>query len=150
LRAQLPQSLVSAARQSRQIVVHHQGQRIVAENILIYASADSRDGSFGLQADILTPVPGLEPGMLVKVGVIAGERRGLEIPLEAVMARGEITGAYVYSDSGIRFRQLRLGSVTDERVEVLAGLSAGERLVRNPIEALAARRSDKLGSKGAQ
>jgi RND family efflux transporter MFP subunit len=42
LRAQLPQSLVSAARQSRQIVVHHQGQRIVAENILIYASADSR------------------------------------------------------------------------------------------------------------
>jgi RND family efflux transporter MFP subunit len=150
LRAQLPESLVAAARQSREIVIHHQGQRIRTENILIYASADARDGSFGLQADILTPLAGLEPGMLVKVGVMEGERQGLQIPSHSVITRGEITGAYVYSASGIRFRQLRLGAVIDDRVEVLAGLKAGERVARDPNEALAALRSGQSDSEAAQ
>jgi hypothetical protein len=150
LRAQLPESLVAAARQSREIVIHHQGQRIVTENILIYASADARDGSFGLQADILTPIAGLEPGMLVKVGVMEGERQGLQIPSRSVITRGEITGAYVYSASGIRFRQLRLGAVIDDRVEVLAGLKAGERVASDPNEALAALRGGQSNSETTQ
>lgn len=140
VRAQLPESWVTAARESRKVVIHHQGQRIPAQNILIYAGADTVDGSFGLQADVLQSVPTLAPGMLVKVGVAAGQRSGVRIPQSAVVERGEVTGVYVHGEGGTRFRQLRLGAVVDGEVEVHAGLSAGEQVARRPAEALRALR----------
>jgi RND family efflux transporter MFP subunit len=139
IRAELPESLVSAARNLRGVVVYHQDQRFETQNILVFAGADARDGSFGLQADLPAPVAGLSPGMVVKVGVATGRRTGLRIPVSAVIERGEVTGAYIFSDSGVRFRQLRLGGVVDGQVEVLAGLTAGERVALRAAEAQVSR-----------
>lgn len=137
IRAELPQSLVGVARELRTVVVHHQGERLKTEDVRIYAGADLRDGSFGLQADLLTPVVGLAPGMVVKLGIVAGRRAALRIPRTAVIERGEVTGVYVYSPAGTRFRQVRLGAVSQDEVEVLAGLTVDEQVARRSAEALA-------------
>lgn len=136
IRAELPESLVNAARASRSVVVLHEGQRLDTQNILVYAGADARDGSFGLQADLPAAPAGLSPGMLVKVGVMIGQRSGIRIPRSAVIERGEVTGAYVFSAAGVRFRQLRLGAAMGDQVEVLAGLSAGEQIAERAADAL--------------
>ncbi|MDC8785336.1 efflux RND transporter periplasmic adaptor subunit [Roseateles koreensis] len=58
------------------------------------------------------------------------------VPRSAVLRRTELTAAYVLSDSGRpELRQLRLGAVQGDRVEVLAGLSPGERIASQPAEA---------------
>ena len=59
------------------------------------------------------------------------------MPQQAVVRRGELTGAYV-SDArgGFQLRQLRLGEpLADGQVEVLAGLAAGDKVAIEPIKA---------------
>ena len=67
-------------------------------------------------------------------------RKDRSIPQRTVAYRSEVAGAYVVTPAGeIRFRQLRLGEKTaDGAIEVLAGLSAGERVALDPVAALSA------------
>ncbi len=49
------------------------------------------------------------------------------------MPRAELTGVYVLGDDGrALLRQVRLGRAQGDTVEVLAGVSAGERVVLDP------------------
>ncbi|HLR16965.1 MAG TPA: efflux RND transporter periplasmic adaptor subunit [Alcanivoracaceae bacterium] len=75
--------------------------------------------------------PPLFPGQQVKVHVpnaIVANR--LFIPLEAVVRRAELTGVYVLSQQQRPIlRQVRLGTITGDTVEVLSGLSEGEHVI---------------------
>jgi RND family efflux transporter MFP subunit len=84
------------------------------------------------------PCP-LEPGMYVRVGLVVGETPRLLIPASAIVQRSEVTAAYVLDGhGGIGLRYLRLGHRQGDRVEVLAGLSADERVVTDVPAAIAA------------
>ena len=55
------------------------------------------------------------------------------MPASAVVRRGEMSGVYVVDANGAaRLRQVRLGRADEARIEVLAGLSAGERVALDP------------------
>ncbi len=55
------------------------------------------------------------------------------IPAAAVVRRADVTAVYVMGEGGRpQLRQLRLGPRQGERVEVLAGLDAGEPLITDP------------------
>jgi multidrug efflux pump subunit AcrA (membrane-fusion protein) len=55
------------------------------------------------------------------------------VPGNAVIRRAEVTAVYVVAADGRRsLRQVRVGPVSGERVEVLSGLSAGERVALDP------------------
>jgi multidrug efflux pump subunit AcrA (membrane-fusion protein) len=55
------------------------------------------------------------------------------IPSSAVVYQGQLTALFVLNDQGIaRFRLIRLGKISQEGVEVLSGLEAGERFVVEP------------------
>ena len=55
------------------------------------------------------------------------------IPATAVVRRADVTAVYVMGEGGRpQLRQLRLGPRQGERVEVLAGLDAGEPLITDP------------------
>ena len=64
-----------------------------------------------------------------------GRSRKLVVPAAAVLRRGELTAVYVLTEGGGRqLRQVRVGNrVNDDAVEVLAGLSAGERVALDPL-----------------
>jgi RND family efflux transporter MFP subunit len=60
----------------------------------------------------------------------------LVVPLRAVVHRAEMTGLYVLDNNGRPLlRQVRLGQELDDRVEILAGLAAGERVALEPQSA---------------
>ena len=71
---------------------------------------------------------------------MSGEEARLVIPAQAVAHRSEVTAVYVKDEKGtLSLRQVRLGEVLpDNQVEVLAGLSAGETVVLDPVAAAAA------------
>jgi RND family efflux transporter MFP subunit len=77
----------------------------------------------------------VRPGTFARVwlnGTTASDRR-LSVPASAVVRRAEVTAVYVVSDGGRPLlRQVRLGAAAGDRVEVLSGLSAGERVALDP------------------
>jgi hypothetical protein len=80
----------------------------------------------------------LAPGMYVKVGLVVGEADRLLIPASAVVERSEVTGVYVIDSHGhATLRYLRPGHRFGDKVEILAGLAAGERIAIDPIAASA-------------
>lgn len=79
------------------------------------------------------------PGQFARAWIAASEAgsspaaAALSVPASAVVRRAELTAVYVLAPGGRPLlRQVRLGPQTGDRIEVLAGLSAGERVVLDP------------------
>jgi RND family efflux transporter MFP subunit len=81
----------------------------------------------------------LLPGQTVRVrfaGSAAGETANrLSVPLAAVLQRGELTGVYVAQGQQFVLRAVRTGAVQGDRIQVLAGLKAGERIALDAVRA---------------
>lgn len=137
VRVDVPQALIDGVReQQAATVLLPDGTRLAAESLRIYPYADERAHTFGMRIELPQGQHGLYPGMLVKVLLPGAAREALLIPHAAVLRRGEVTAAYVQDASGqLQFRQLRIGNTFGERVEVLAGLQAGEQVVVDPVAA---------------
>jgi len=85
----------------------------------------------------LPAMPALVPGMFARVHFVVGRADKLTVPAGAVLRRGEVTAVYVQmADGRLALRQLRLGeSVGAGEIEVLAGLTAGDKVVADPVKA---------------
>jgi len=67
-------------------------------------------------------------GVSVTAHVPMGRRAAVRIPVQAVVRRGQLTGVHVVEGEVTTLRWIRLGREVDDRVEVLSGLQAGERI----------------------
>lgn len=64
-----------------------------------------------------------------------GSRQAILIPRSAVVARGSLNCAYVLDSQGIaQLRYITLGAPQGDQVEVLSGVSSGEKLVDAPAD----------------
>lgn len=73
--------------------------------------------------------PGLTPGMFARLSLPLGAGRGLLIPKDAVHTIGQLTMVKVMTDKTAQLRQVKLGRQVGDKVEVLAGLRPGNRIV---------------------
>jgi hypothetical protein len=79
----------------------------------------------------------LKSGMYGKARFFADQRQALSVPEKAVIHRGQLVGVYVVDESGrARFRLIKTGKKSGERLEVLGGLTDKERIVTGRIEAV--------------
>lgn len=96
--------------------------------------ADLKGVAPGLFARVWLPAPGAGSA----TGAAPGPR--LYVPASAVVRRAEMTGLYVVNAQGlVLLRQVRLGGIKGELVEVLSGVSQGEKVAANPQAAARAR-----------
>ena len=66
-----------------------------------------------------------------------GQRQVVTVPEKAVMRRGQLQGVYVLDSENIaRLRLIQTGKQYGQRVEILAGLREGERIVVEGVEAV--------------
>jgi RND family efflux transporter MFP subunit len=137
----LPQSVVEHVRGIRKAAVYVDGRRTEATGLTIFPQASSAANTFRARVDLPENAVDLYPGMLVKVGFIVGETRRLSIPVSALIVRSEVTAVYVLGEHDRpSLRQVRVGHRTDGRVEILAGLTDGERIAVDPVAAAQALR----------
>ncbi len=134
---QLPQSFIGNVRKDgRASLLRADGRRLAADKLTVFPYADTASHTFKVRVGLPSDTQGLFPGMLVKIAFVVGEDKRLLVPTEALVHRSEVTGLYVLADDGrVGFRQVRVGSKYDDRVEVLSGLQEGERVALDPIRA---------------
>ena len=95
----------------------------------IVTAADPVSHQFLVKAAI-RETDGIFPGMFVEARFHVGVRQGILVPRSAIVRRSGLAGLYVLDEQRVaHYRQVRLGEVQGERVEVLAGLEAGELVV---------------------
>ena len=98
-------------------------------------AGDPATHRFELRADL--PAAGaLRSGLFARLLLPAPSRQeeSLTVPAAAVFERGGLTGVFVAAEDGkvARLRWIAVGAPAGDRVEVRAGLSAGERVVLAP------------------
>ena len=76
------------------------------------------------------------PGQQVRVRFASGQQQRMVLPRAAVLHRGELTAVYVASGAQFVLKAIRLGADQGQAgVEVLAGLTAGDRVALDPVQA---------------
>jgi RND family efflux transporter MFP subunit len=80
--------------------------------------------------------PGAYAGMFGRLHVPVGEHEELRIPDEAVWRVGQVETVFVVREGNLLHRRfVQTGRRTDDQVEVLAGLEAGERILARAKDA---------------
>jgi RND family efflux transporter MFP subunit len=137
---QIPQSAAAAVRKysAADILLDGTGaKRLAAKQVIVFPYADPQTHTFNVRLILPEAETGLYPGMTVKCAFEVGESSRLLIPVSALVQRSEMSAVYVVSGDDIALRQLRLGHRFGDRIEVLSGLGAGEKIAADPIAAAA-------------
>ena len=100
----------------------------------IVPAADPATHSFLVKID-LAPSKQLRSGMYGSAEVTTGARQTIVVPRSAVVLRGSLPCAYVLDSNGIaQLRYVTLGREQAGMVEILSGISAGEKMVNDPAD----------------
>lgn len=142
--AAVPGTLV--ARGAPAVRVELAGQSAVTPTrVQVLPTVDAQSLTQQVRADLPSGLAGVVPGQFARLwlagadAAAAGAPARLYVPQSAVLRRAEVTAVYVLDPQGkALLRQVRLGPVSGDQVEVLAGLDAGERVVATPQQALGA------------
>ncbi len=123
-------------RSRARVLLPSQQAGVSGTGITVSPYADPQTHTFRIRVDLPEGRHGVYPGMFAKVAFVVGEDQRLLVPAAAVVSRSEVTAVYVVGEDGkVGFRQIRVGRSRDGQVEVLAGLSEGERVALDPIRA---------------
>jgi hypothetical protein len=100
----------------------------------ILPAADPSSHSFLVKIDLPSSTQ-TRAGMYGTAMFANGTKQAILIPRSAVVARGSLSCVYVLDSQGIaQLRYLTLGAPQGDLVEVLSGVSAGEKLVDSPSD----------------
>lgn len=78
-----------------------------------------------------------QSGEYAKAALPVGEQKVLSVPRAGVVSRGELEGLFVADPSGlVQFRLVKTGKNLGERVEILSGLEAGDRVAVSEVSKL--------------
>ena len=137
LQASVDESAISAIHKGMKVPVAIDGGSpgnlagTVAE---IVPAADPSSHSFLVKIDLPSSTQ-MRAGMYGTAMFANGTKQAILIPRSAVVSRGSLSCAYVLDSQGIaQLRYLTLGSPQGDLVEVLSGVSAGEKLVDAPSD----------------
>jgi len=150
--ASIPQTALPASLTHRDVLIEIpsssalQSARIEPLRVTTLPMVDPSSHTVTVRLDL--PAGGaFKPGMFARAWIAPAQESPatrIAIPASAVVRRAELTAVYVLDpENRPLLRQVRLGRVAGDQVEVLAGVSVGDRVVTQPQMAARAAGSDK-------
>jgi membrane fusion protein, multidrug efflux system len=108
-----------------------------AAQVQVLPTVDAATHTVLLRVPLPAGLTGVAPGSFARVWVPAADTAArLLVPRSAVVRRAELHAVYVVDAKGVALlRQVRLGRSVGDSVEVLSGVSAGERVALDPQSA---------------
>ena len=137
LQTSVDESLIGTIHKGMKVQVSTDG--VASTNLAgtvaeIVPAADPSSHSFLVKID-LPSSSGLRAGMYGTAEFTNGTKQAILIPRSAVVARGSLNCVYVLDSQGnAQLRYITLGSTQGNLVEVLSGVSGGEKLVDMPSD----------------
>jgi RND family efflux transporter MFP subunit len=129
LNAQVPEQQIAMVRPGMPATVTGEGITTTGVVRIVTPQVDPQT-RVGLARISLAGGSGLKPGMFARAAIQVGAQPALTVPQTALVFRSDKSGVYVLDrTSHVRFRPVRTGARAGDRVEVLSGLVAGERIV---------------------
>ncbi|HMU61208.1 MAG TPA: efflux RND transporter periplasmic adaptor subunit [Gemmatimonadales bacterium] len=96
----------------------------------VYPTLDPETRTGRIRVELPNADLALKPGMYATIRFRGEARQTLTVPRSAVLATGERNFVFVADPDGMFTpRNVTLGATTDDRIEILGGLAAGERVV---------------------
>lgn len=145
IEVQVPQSEAAAIRAApRASVVLGDGRTVEAARVTVFPAADAASHSVGVRIALPdledAPAPGTTAKIVFPIAATrdGGDAEAVSIPASALAQRGEVSGVYVLHDGRLALRQVRVGQRVGDRVEIVAGLRAGEVVAADPVAAVQA------------
>lgn len=133
LEVSAPEGLLGKVRVGEQVEIAVDGSPATGKVSEVVPVVDPGSRTFTVKIDL--PSRALRSGSYGKAFFKVGSRQGIAVPAASVVQRGSLTSVWAVSPEGIaRLRLVKLGRVLDGRVEVLSGLSAGEKVVSAGME----------------
>src|SRR6266508_559498 len=97
--------------------------------------ADAASRTFLVKLD-LPVAEGTRSGQFGRVWVRTGESKSIRVPASAIVVRGQMECLFVVAGQHGQLRIVRTGKHTGGEVEILSGLSSGERVVSEGAQSL--------------
>jgi len=133
LRIPVPESIAAKVRIGDSADVHVQatGEDFTGKVERFTDALDPSTRTMQVEIDVPNPNYHLQPGMYADVRLNANSRDNtLTVPIEAVRHQADKTSVLVLSrDDRIQSRDVQVGVVSSNRVEILSGLSEGEKVL---------------------
>lgn len=130
----VPQRYVARLRENESPRVHlDDGRQLDTGGVTLFPFADERSHAVRTRIALDEPPATVYPGLLVSVTIPLERRQALWIPIDSLLRRGELRAVFVRTDDGAaRLRQVRTGTREAGRIEILAGVAAGEHVALDP------------------
>jgi multidrug efflux system membrane fusion protein len=129
LEAAIPESFMGKAKPGDDVRVVIDGiggmKGHVAE---VVPAIDPASRTFTVKVDITGN--GLRSGIFGRAYLAMGSHRGVTVPKAALVEQGALTSLWVVGKDNIaRMRLVRAGRTVDDRVEIISGITPGERII---------------------
>ena len=134
LQASVDESAIAAIRKGMKLTVELNGVETTGSVAEIVPAADASSHSFLVKIDLPSSSQ-TRAGLYGTAEIPNGFRNATLIPRSALVQRGSLMCVYGINDQGIaQLRTVTLGPQQGDFVEVLSGVSAGEKLVDAPSD----------------
>ncbi|QTD44155.1 efflux RND transporter periplasmic adaptor subunit [Ottowia testudinis] len=137
--AAVPSAALRGNVQGVRLTLATQAESVAPTRVQVLPTVDAASLTQQVRADLPAALAGVVPGQFARLSLpgagaaLSGAPQRLFVPAPAIVRRAEMTGVYVLDEQGQPLlRQVRLGLAQGDQVEVLSGLSAGERVVTTP------------------
>lgn len=138
--AAVPQTDIARIASSKPAKIQFPGlpadrQWVAPAHVTVLPTADPGTHTAQIRLDLPATVGNVAPGTFARVWLPMQDAATprLYVPAKAVVRRAEMTGVYVLDANGHPIlRQVRLGRAVDDTVEILSGVTAGERVALDP------------------
>ena len=136
LEASLPEEYLASVKSGDNVSVsigHAQFDGRIAE---IVPAADTTSHTFLVKIELPAHCQ-CRSGEYGEASFPTGEAKSLAVPRSAVIEHGELQGVFVVGpDGGVEYRLVKTGKTLGNRVEILSGLAAGEKVAVSQIDQL--------------
>jgi len=136
LEASLPEEYVPYAKAGDNVSVSTEHGQFEGRVAAVVPAADVTSHTFLVKID-LPPDCNCRSGEYGQASFPIGETKGLAVPSSAVVDHGELQGIFVVAaDGNVEYRLVKTGKTFGNRVEILSGVAAGEKVAISQIDRL--------------
>lgn len=124
--ANIDESYLDKVKEGEEVSLEVNGKTYKRKITKVVKYIDPTTRTFKAKVDIT----GLTGGQFAKINIPVSKKDAITVPKSAIAQKGELTGVYtVDADNVVSYRIVRTGKEYGDRVEILSGLSDGDKII---------------------